>query len=284
MQVAPIRSVTSAQQETSIGEGLFPASQDLVNEDGVGMGSLRFIKVSRRIVIPIILLVAAQWLLAITTISLASIHEPAILECRSAAVAASHRAASLIGSEKVDTYQEWASLQYSPIVISAPSEIARYMDPSRYNNDWYLPEMSHAEFDALLADFDVTPAMRAQLFEISEFDPNTNRRRIPVTNALIGEIPMDARAKLYAYIAEDDLNVAQANAFSFAADSFDEWFDRSEVRPELRERIRNLVYRQGCYLVFADVKFPQVFKGSQHVDIGKLVFVQVEYLQGRDRL
>ena len=148
----------------------------------------------------------------------------------------------------------WGRLEYKAIMISPPLEFVRLVDPQQYISDWYFPKISREALGALLVDFGLSGPIHEKLLGLSEIDASSNRRRIRVTNALISEIPIDVRGKVYSYLEQDTLNGAQAGAFRTTCNSVDEWFEDSAIRTELRDRIQSMVYRQGCYLVFADIR------------------------------
>ena len=77
---------------------------------------------------------------------------------------------------------------------------------------------------------------------------------IHVTNVVLEKIPLATRSKVYDYLAQDPRNVDQFNAFRYCGESFDEWFQSSNLRPELVEKIRSMVYSRGPVYFFADLR------------------------------
>ena len=71
---------------------------------------------------------------------------------------------------------------------------------------------------------------------------------------MVQAIPIEIRAKIYTYLGNDRLNVAQVSTFRFVCESADEWFDDAAIRPELRDRVQRALYRRGSFLVFADLR------------------------------
>ncbi len=157
-------------------------------------------------------------------------------------------------AQTAEAVPPWGRLQYERIVIAPPDEYVKLVDTGLYESDWYFPERERKELAARFAAFGVDRAVQRQLLNASELDEDAGCRRVYITNDLIRSIPIETRAKIYNYLQQDDRNVAQTNAFRFCSDSVDDWFDGTQVRPSVIDRVKGMVFRNGSYLVFADFR------------------------------
>ena len=136
--------------------------------------SLTLVRLSRRAGLVLILLIAAQWPFAVLTCGLLfRLHEATNRSVLTRFLAKSH-AGSIVTAEA----PSWGRLQYVPITVSAPQRFFMHVDPKRYNNDWYFPEISRAEFAKILDGFGLSAAIQQQLIEASDVDLVLHRRRV----------------------------------------------------------------------------------------------------------
>jgi len=84
------------------------------------------------------------------------------------------------------------------------------------------------------------------------------------------------RAQIYHTLARSDLNVDQMQAFRYPGSSPEEWFGPSLISPHTRALIEPLIYRDGDYMLLADIELVRKQIGSEDElrRLGKALFRQ----------
>ena len=150
-----------------------------------------------------------------------------------------------------ETDSGWGRLEYSTITISPPLEFIEEMDVSKVGNHWHFRESDLPSLDELLTGFGVTEKNRHEILELRDAD---DADVIPVTNELLRKIPLSTRGKIYGYLANDERNRDQYNAFRFCGESADQWFENSGLRSDLVDQVKSMVYSNGTVHFFADLR------------------------------
>src|SRR5690606_28257974 len=88
----------------------------------------------------------------------------------------------------------------------------------------------------------------------SRFEPRINGTIVSPDAALVRGLSPDVRARLYAALARNPLNVDQQQAYRFFGATSDDWLRGSLIAPSTRQLIEPLMYRVGNFEFFADIE------------------------------
>jgi hypothetical protein len=147
----------------------------------------------------------------------------------------------------------WGRLQYRPILISQPREIAPSLTPLDPGTiAWQFPRTSRAQLFALFASIALPESLQATLASMAHDNPSTGGLTIRPTPEVVLGMKPEIRAALYGVLARFSENSDQANAFRFEGSSPDEWFAGSSLSDSTRQIVDPLIYRRGNMMYFAD--------------------------------
>jgi hypothetical protein len=146
----------------------------------------------------------------------------------------------------------WGDLIYIPIHISPPLELIEASNGYPPDTQWFFPDTTLVAIQSLFSGADITDAQRSALFAATQASPEINGFVSKPPDDVVRGLAPDARARLYRFLGKFPTNRAAANAFRFCGTA-DEWLAGSDVRPETRDLIRALSYRNGRFAFFADL-------------------------------
>jgi hypothetical protein len=149
----------------------------------------------------------------------------------------------------------WGRLTLIPIVISPPMEYV----PAEWGRDsgpleWYFPGAPLESVEAFLSASGLTLDQIQRLRLTARPDVRIKGFILSPDPAMVRGLSRETRARLYLEMGKTDMNFDQANAFRFQGPSSEAWLRGSLISPETRQLIEPLIYRDGDYLLFADMK------------------------------
>ncbi len=175
----------------------------------------------------------------------------------------------------------WGKLEYTPIVISAPSE---YVSDAAINYTgpvvWRIPGAGSRELARFIDSCALDPAIAAELEKMAQIDLSIQGMSMhPSREFVLGLKPAD-RAKLYMALSGYQENTDIRRQFVFCGKSPDDWFSGSEVSLETRKLVEPLIYRHGNFMYFADIRtiYSEISSRSQQVALLKALRSESTFL------
>jgi len=149
----------------------------------------------------------------------------------------------------------WGRLEYSPIVISSPLEYvaeggADFSGPVM----WHFPDMGSARLSTRLRRSGLDSAIVAELEKNARANVSLPGMSIHPSKEFILSLNASDRAKLYLMLADYPQNLDIRNQFLFRGDSPQQWFDGSDVSPATIKLVEPLIYKNGNFMYFADMR------------------------------
>ena len=147
----------------------------------------------------------------------------------------------------------WGFLDIIRITIQPPSSL---IDPNidiQLYRQWIFKNTSLENIQQLLRQSGLSEGDIQTLSKSANSKPEIKGFILTPPDELVRTMTPQVRALLYTKLSLDLDNVAQAVPFRFCGSSIYEWFDHSEVRAEIVEKIKPLIYQRGKYLLFSDL-------------------------------
>ncbi len=193
------------------------------------------------------------------------------------------RPMSLIGfnaanSKTVTTTRigKWGELTLDPIVISPPMELV-FTDWGFLRRPiWFFPGMNADQAARMIQAAGVQPAEAARLRQEARFEPQISGAIFSPDPAWVRALHPETRARIYHMLARSDLNVDQMQAFRYPGSSPEEWFGPDLISRHTRQLIEPLIYRDGNYMLLADIELVRKEIGSDEElrRLGKALYRQ----------
>lgn len=148
----------------------------------------------------------------------------------------------------------WGRLELVPLVVAPTAEFTRRLArPSPHPLPWRFPGQSCDDVEALLEHSGFSADVIRELLATATVAADGHSVSLLPAGQLLRHLTSVPRAKLYAWLASAVADSPQAEAFRYFGAFLDEWFDGAPLRASTIELIRPYVYRQGGYLLFADL-------------------------------
>lgn len=165
----------------------------------------------------------------------------------------------------------WGELVSCRVVIEPPENLLPVPSASATPHVWTIRGQTAAQLDDWLATIPLSAAARAELAQASRREIAGDVIRLHPSDGLVAGLSSEARAQIYAVLAEFPENVAASGPFRFRAAVADEWFRDSDLRPETIALVKQLLYRRGPSLLFADMNLvlPQIPTQAERVRLIK---------------
>ncbi len=152
----------------------------------------------------------------------------------------------------------WGEIVAVPIELTPPLEFVPELAPPASDEIvWSFNGLSVTAAVELLSSLGLSDAVRTQLVEWIEVDPEAGGTVIRPRRKFVLSLSPDDRAKLYAALAAFPANEDIANAYRHRGDNLDAWLAPAGVSSEVRDLVAPLVYRDGHYMLFSDLRVIQ---------------------------
>jgi hypothetical protein len=227
---------------------------------------------SYRVLAILIALILLPWILALATVVL---YLP-VREKPPLRPVQSGPSAMLVGNEVKGNPGPWGNLVYVPIHLAPPDEL---IDPRSWDTlplTWHLPNTKAADLETLLAGNDLTAVQREALRAAAKESPEIEGFVLHPPEAVVLSLSPEARARLYRRLAQSPKNKAQTEAFRFCGTDPEEWLGNSSLDPATVDLLKSLVYRNGRYMLFADLAAVTPKLGSPDVKFHLLKLLEHE--------
>lgn len=146
----------------------------------------------------------------------------------------------------------WGELQYSRILIEPPDDFvtAQRLEPQPIQ--WVFKGHTPAGLQVLWTTAGLNPAQQRLLEDPARRTVSPDAIVVRPPEDLVLNLGADSRAAIYAVLSSFAENPNQNEPFRFRADAVDEWFDRSNLKPEILALVRRMLYRRGNSALFSD--------------------------------
>jgi hypothetical protein len=146
----------------------------------------------------------------------------------------------------------WGDVEFTRIIIGPPETFIPPMLVQLRELRWHFHGYTTNMLEALWARAQLPFADRQALMASANWDAAGAVTLAPSRGFLLGLQP-EARAVIYAALAEFDDNIGQANPFAVHERDADRWFVASGLREATIAEVRRLLYRRGSSVVFSDL-------------------------------
>jgi len=152
----------------------------------------------------------------------------------------------------------WGRLEIVPITIAPPAELLWQMEVDHSGAvTWHFPKMSPSRLNDKLIELGLPDSVRAALRAQAKRNRAIDGCTILPDREFVLGLAAEVRAKLYVLLHHFAENRDQVNAFRFCGASPEAWFADSPLLPETKRLVAPLIYRDGTFLFFADLRSVQ---------------------------
>jgi hypothetical protein len=165
----------------------------------------------------------------------------------------STQAAEVVGEIYEVPAGPWGRISYYHFYLEAPDHLLEHVPIPSGENRWTVPAQQATRLEQMLTEVGLSGPLKMELL---------NPRRMLVSNGLYSLFPKietlltltrSQRSALYAYLSQFPQNGYLANPVYFPSGSVDEWAEGTDLRPELIDLIKGLIYEEEGVPVFGDV-------------------------------
>jgi len=155
----------------------------------------------------------------------------------------------------------WGRLQVTPMVLDRPDELFEAplgpVPPIR----WSFPNHTLPQLTAFLESCDLTPPQRAALLDTNRWQRSPTGWWVWPPVEVVRGLREPARARIYELLGRTADN-PQRHPFLCREDHFEELFENCDLPPEKVGLVRDLCYRRGDLLQFADSQLFELLSSS----------------------
>ena len=166
----------------------------------------------------------------------------------------------------------WGELITTRMVIEPPEMLIGTPSAARVPAVWTFPGYTAERLEDLWSRAQLTPSQLTELNDRANRWESVNGTLIVrPSDELVLSLSPESRAVIYSALAEFPENPNQQEPYRFRADVAEEWFQKSEVRPEIIELVKRLLYRRGTSLLFSDINLvlPHLSSLNERVQLVK---------------
>jgi len=149
----------------------------------------------------------------------------------------------------------WGRLEIIPIVIRPPMEFVWHVGLDHSGGvTWRFPKMSLSQLNDKLIELGLPDPVLTALRSQAKLNPTIDGYTVSPDRELVLGLAPEVRAKLYVLLHRFQENEDQASAFRFCGPSVEAWFGDSPMQPETKRLVTPLIYRDGSFLFFSDLR------------------------------
>lgn len=171
---------------------------------------------------------------------------------------------------------KWGNLTLVPIVISPPMELVFTDYGLMPRPTWFFPGVDAERVARMLQSAGVPDADVQRLRAGVRFEPRISGVVLEPDAAWVRSLAPRTRAGIYRLLARSGLNRDQERAFRYPGANPAAWLSPSLISSHTRELIEPLIYRDGGYMLFADVELirAEIGSGDEMRRLSKALFQQ----------
>ena len=147
----------------------------------------------------------------------------------------------------------WGHLEAIYFNIERPDSFLTIADPFTEKTRWVFEKQSRAEIEVLFEKAGLSESQKSALLNPAHCKETAGGLEIWPDHRLLLEINTTARETIYPVLSRSALNPRHHSPFSFLERWMADRFHTNSVSPETIGIIRNLLYRQGEAICFADL-------------------------------
>jgi hypothetical protein len=155
----------------------------------------------------------------------------------------------------------WGRLQVTPMVLDRPDELFELQPGPVPPIRWSFPNHTLPQLVAFLDSCDLTASQRAALLDTNRWQPGPTGWRVWPPKEVVRGLREPARARIYEVLAQSPEN-PQRHPFLCREDHFEEMFEGCGLPLEKVGLVRELCYRRGELLQFADSQLFELMASS----------------------
>lgn len=149
----------------------------------------------------------------------------------------------------------WGAIQYYFFYLEAPQFLIDAFPLPNPRTRWAVPTSNEAEFRSLLDEVFMTSEARAALADSANVGVADGLYAVFPPAFVITSLDSTARATLYQYLAQFEVNPEIRDPIRIFSGSVDEWADGLGIRPELISLMEEMCFMRNGLLNFADIPF-----------------------------
>lgn len=149
----------------------------------------------------------------------------------------------------------WGAIQYYFFYLEAPQFLIDAFPLPNPRTRWAVPANNEAEFLSLLDEVFMTAEARAALADSANVGVADGLYAVFPPAFVITSLDPTARATLYHYLAQFEVNTEIRDPIRIFSGSVDEWAEGTGMRPELISLMEEMCFMRNGLLNFADIAF-----------------------------
>ena len=143
----------------------------------------------------------------------------------------------------------WGNLEYMRIFIEPPDNFI--LDVPPWEASWFFKGYTRTQVEEVFRTAGLTEAQLQAIMTADWTESAEGITVVPGRDLVLG-LSREARGKIYNLLGEFPENPPQYITHRYKADSPDEWFHDSGLRPETQELVTRLLYKRGNFWAFSD--------------------------------
>ena len=187
----------------------------------------------------------------------AQVPPPVVAKVPASSDLASEIVASAETRAKAEAVKEskgpWGTLQSSYVYIAAPDSILQYFQVPSAVTRWTFVGMKRAEIAELFDEPDIPQSLRVDASDAARWSVVGEHTQFCPTAAAILALPPEARSRIYAVLAQWEVNEFHFAPYFVPEGDVGQWIDGAGLRAELVDVVRRTAYRKGRSLCFSDL-------------------------------
>ena len=148
----------------------------------------------------------------------------------------------------------WGQLEHTPFSIELSDEFLPQVTPFLRDPKWFFAGYSPERLMNLFVACDLPGLQLNALLERSSWQAATNGVWVSPPPSAVLNLSQAARQRLYAVLADNELNRSQRFPFRFRPEDFVAWFSTSDLPPEKIALIHRLAYTNDDTVCLADLE------------------------------
>jgi len=149
----------------------------------------------------------------------------------------------------------WGMLQYYFFYLEAPQFLIDAFPLPNPRTRWAVPTAREREFRSLLEEIFMSAEARVALADPVNIGVADGLYAVFPPAFVITSLDPAARAQLYQYLAQFEMNPEIRDPIRIFSGSVDEWANGTRMRPDLIELMKEMCYQRHGLLNFADIPF-----------------------------
>jgi hypothetical protein len=143
-------------------------------------------------------------------------------------------------------------LEYVRILTEPPEQNMSPNFPMVEYAVWFFRDYSRSQLDELWRQAGLNAAELALINQPANWETEDTITRIKAPKELVFGLNPTAREVIYSALSVFSENSSQHEPFRFRAQTEDEWFRNSGLKPETIAAVKKLLYRRGTSVLFSD--------------------------------